>query len=195
MKTRNNTYSSFWPIVIFILIIPIFNANSYAQHRKAHKKKVVKANVIHSKKVAHHRYSHLPKRGAAFKVLHKNTKIIMYNGKKYHFHNGVYYHARGAKYIVVAPPRGIKIKHLPTGYKRIRHNGSMVFYYYGSYYRNVNNNQEFETIDPPVGAQVEDLPEGYQTTIVDGVEYHTLDDVKYKTTQSSEGHEVYEVVQ
>ena len=71
----------------------------------------------------------------------------------------------------------------------------MVFYYYGSFYTVANNSQEFEIIEPPLGIQVEDLPNGYETTLVDGVEYHTLDDVKYKSTLNNSGQEVYEVVQ
>jgi len=195
MKPSNNSITSYLVTAVLVLLISMFSSSSNAQDKKAHKKRAVKANVVHSKKVAHHRYSHLPKRGARFKVLHKDAKIVFHSGKKYHFHNGVYYHLRGSKYIAVAPPRGIKIKYLPAGYKRIRHNDSMVFYYYGSFYKNVNDNQEFEIIDPPVGIQVEDLPEGYETTIIDGVEYYTLDEVKYKTTQSTTGQDVYEVVQ
>ena len=73
--------------ILLIVLIPLIGTSSFAQNKKVQKKKVVKAKMVHSKKLAHYRYSHLPKRGSAFKVIHKDAKIIMYNGRKYQYYN------------------------------------------------------------------------------------------------------------
>ena len=95
MKFSKKSFKSFLSLSLLIVFIPLFNTSSIAQHRKAHKKKAVKAKTVHSKRMAHHRYSHLPKRGSAFKVLHNDAKTVVYNGNKYHYHNGIYYMQKG----------------------------------------------------------------------------------------------------
>ena len=54
--------------------------------------------------------------------------------------------------------------------------------------------EEYTVTEAPVGAEVDALPEGYEITTVDGVEYYTLDDAKYQAVEKEDGGIVYQVV-
>ena len=52
---------------------------------------------------------------------------------------------------------------------------------------------EYEVVSAPIGAEVDAIPEGYETEEIDGVVYYTLDDVKYME-KGTESDPVYVVV-
>ena len=159
-----------------------------AHHNKAHKKG-------HVKRHPHAHYAHLPRRGAVVSVVAKGHIGITHKGAKYKFHNGVYYQSKGpATFVVVRPPKGLTISFLPVGHKRVLVKQKTYFYYYGTFYKKTPGMEEYVVADAPVGAEVDALPEGYEITTVDGVEYYTLDDAKYQSIDKEDGEVVYKVV-
>lgn len=49
-------------------------------------------------------------------------------------------------------------------------------------------------VSPPVGAIVESIPDGYQTVVIDGETYYTVDGAQYKPVVQDNGEVWYEVI-
>ena len=186
----------FLPALILSLLF--ISGSVIAQQKKGKKhtskKAIVHHKKAHSKHTPHKHYSHHPKRGAVLKSLHASAVALQFKGKRFHYHSGIFYKANGPKYIVTRAPLGMRIKVLPANYKRFILERQAYFYYYGTFYQKAEGVNEFEVIDAPVGAVVDAIPEGYETVVVDGVEYYTLDDVRYLPKEDPHGTIGYEVV-
>ena len=195
MKTHLTKPYFFLAVIFSVLII---SDSVFAQHKGRNKQKTKKAVVhhkkTHSKHLPHTHYKHHPRRGAVVKSLNAGAVAISFKGKRFHYHNGIFYKANGPKFIVAKAPLGMRVKVLPPKYKRFILGKKTYFYYYGTFYKRSDGANEFEVIDAPVGAVVDAIPEGYETVVVDGVEYHTLDDVKYLPKENAHGSMEYEVV-
>lgn len=74
-----------------------------------------------------------PTLGTVVTTVHK-PKIIVHKGTRFHFAKGVWYKARGKKFVVSAAPIGVVIKRLPRGYKVVRHNGRKIYQFKGIRY-------------------------------------------------------------
>ena len=95
---------------------------------------------------------------------------------------------------------GLRINLLPVGYYGF-HWGNMPYYYYdGIYYRSnviVNNNVSstyYETIDPPLGARVPNLPGGAERVNINGEEYFEYKGTYYQKMYNENDEVLYEVV-
>ncbi|WP_297792073.1 DUF6515 family protein [uncultured Eudoraea sp.] len=75
-----------------------------------------------------------PKYGTVVTTLQK-PRIIVHKGVNFHFANGIWYKARGRKYVVCAAPVGIKVRHLPRGNKVVVYRGIKYHTYNGVYYK------------------------------------------------------------
>ena len=186
----------FLPAVILSLLLISESIIAQQKGRKKHaaKKVVVHHKKVHSKHVPHKHYSHHPKRGTVLKSINTGAVSIRFKENRFHYHNGVFYKPSGQKYIVARAPIGMGIKVLPPRYKRFILGKRTYFYYYGTFYQKTVGANEFEVIEAPAGAVVDAIPEGYETVVIDGVYYYTLDDVQYKPTELSNGEIGYEVV-
>jgi hypothetical protein len=120
---------------------------------------------------------------------------ITYNHRRrdYYFHNGLYYQGAPSGFAVVAAPFGLRIRVLPVGYHRVMFGAVPHFYYMGTYYRQ-NNNEEYETVEPSVGAIVPELPDhDVDEVTIDGKTFFEYDNVLYKSVVTNGGVQ-YEVV-
>ncbi|MDA3614522.1 DUF6515 family protein [Polluticaenibacter yanchengensis] len=95
---------------------------------------------------------------------------------------------------------GLRISLLPVGYYGF-HWGNMPYYYYdGIYYRSnvvLNNNVSttyYETIDPPLGARVPNLPGGAERVTINGAEYFEYKGTYYEKMYNEKDEVLYEVV-
>ncbi|MGY4490809.1 DUF6515 family protein [Pseudomonas sp. TE3610] len=79
---------------------------------------------------------------------------VPYRGGDYFYSGGYWYRPEGPRYIVVAPPRGIRTRYLPDYASEVWIGGSLLFLAAGSYYQWLDSSQEYEVVNPPV-AQVE----------------------------------------
>ena len=163
-------------------------AKAKSHHRNQQHKKA------HAKRVAHHHYKHLPKRGVVVTTLPNGVVKVKHKSGPLHYHNGVFYKPKGAASFTIArAPVGIKVKVLPQGHKKVMVQSRPYVYYYGTFYSKSKESNEYEVVAAPVGAEVDAIPEGYEMEEIDGVVYYTLDDVKYKEKES-DGEPIYEVV-
>ena len=139
-------------------------------------------------RVVHYHYRNMPRRGAIVNTIHAKALTINFRGVGFRFHTGVWYKPHRSQWIVTRPTVGIRIRVLPTGYRRIVMGPNTYYYYYGTYYAKVE--EEYEVIDTPLGAEVDSLPEGYTTVTKDGEEFYELDGVYYMPSVNEKGEEV-----
>jgi|TARA_E500000318_G_scaffold660_1_gene916 hypothetical protein len=75
-----------------------------------------------------------PKHGTVVRTV-SNPRVIVHKRTNYYYADGVWYKARGKKYVVTAVPRGVKIKTLPRGSKVVYRNGRRLYQYRGVWYK------------------------------------------------------------
>ena len=75
-----------------------------------------------------------PKHGTVVTTL-RSPKLIVHNNVRYHLADGVWYKARGKRFVVCAAPRGIRVRTLPRGYAVVKVNGRKLYKYKGVWYK------------------------------------------------------------
>ena len=143
-------------------------------------------------KVVHHHYRHLPRRGAVVATINTAALTIRFGGVGYRLYSGVWYRPQGAKWVVVRPPLGIRVRNLPVGYRRVVIGPKTYYYFYGTYY--TLNGKEYEVVEEPIGAEVYSLPEGSSSVIVNSQEYYMLDGHYYMPSVNEDGEEILVLV-
>ncbi len=74
-----------------------------------------------------------PRYGTVVTTLNK-PKIYVHGGVSYHLAGGIWYKARGNRYVVCAAPAGIKIRTLPRGHRVVFVRGKRYYKYRGVLY-------------------------------------------------------------
>ncbi|MEL6277056.1 MAG: DUF6515 family protein [Bacteroidota bacterium] len=149
--------------------------------------------VVHKKARVVTTYRGLPRRGATVTVLPRRTVVVRHGRLNYHFAGGVFYKPVGRSFVVVAPPRGIRIRTLPTGYYAFNLARKRYFYHYGTYYTAAPNGG-YVVVQAPVGARVNTLPDGYVVVNGRNGAYYKVNDDYYQAITDPDGHDYYEVV-
>ncbi|UJH67709.1 DUF6515 family protein [Allomuricauda sp. SCSIO 65647] len=75
-----------------------------------------------------------PKHGTVVTTIN-GPKVVVHKRTNYYFADGVWYRARGRKYVVCAAPIGIKVRALPRGNKIVVVNGRKLYKYKGIWYK------------------------------------------------------------
>ncbi|MBV4473789.1 DUF6515 family protein [Pseudomonas botevensis] len=75
---------------------------------------------------------------------------VPYRGQDYFYSGGYWYRPQGPRYIVVQPPRGIRIQYLPDYAREVWIGGALLFLAAGSYYAYQEATQDYEVVEPPV---------------------------------------------
>lgn len=78
---------------------------------------------------------------------------VDFGGQAYFYNNGNYFIYNGARYLLVTPPIGLKIKDLPVDKERF---GDADYYSKGIFYRKIGS--DYEVIKHPQGAIIYKLP-------------------------------------
>lgn len=86
---------------------------------------------------------------------------VPYRGQDYFFSGGYWYRPQGPRYIVVQPPRGIRIQYLPDYAREVWIGGSLLFLAAGSYYAYQEATQDYIVVEPPVQQQPQPQSQGY----------------------------------
>lgn len=120
------------------------------------------------------------------------AKQMNFRGETFHWHNGVYYHPNGKRFVVVRPPVGLRIGVLPIDCFMLTMGAVPYYYYYGTFYTTVNN--EYEVVDPPIGALVEELPSDCEEVTIDDKVYYKVDDTYYRAVVDKRNKIMFEVV-
>ncbi|MEZ1317349.1 glycine zipper family protein [Pseudomonas fluorescens] len=86
---------------------------------------------------------------------------VPYRGQDYFFSGGYWYRPLGPRYVVVQPPRGIRISYLPDYAREVWVGGALLFLAAGSYYAYQENTQDYVVVEPPVQPQPQPVSNGY----------------------------------
>jgi hypothetical protein len=74
---------------------------------------------------------------------------VPYGGRDYYYAGGYWYRPQGPRYVVVQPPRGIRVQYLPDYAREVWIGGSLLFMAAGSYYAYQQNTQDYRVVEPP----------------------------------------------
>ncbi|MGE8099306.1 DUF6515 family protein [Pseudomonas fluorescens] len=76
---------------------------------------------------------------------------VPYRGQDYFYSGGYWYRPNGPRYVVVQPPRGIRVRYLPDYAQEVWIGGALMFLAAGAYYAYEESTQEYVVVEPPVG--------------------------------------------
>ena len=184
-----NHFKKITMLVLTGLLLTVFNpADSFAQKGRDNKKEN-KAKVVSPER----QYKKLPRRGEYVSAPPKKTMVIRHGHYDYRFDDGVFYRPVGNSFVVTAPPVGIHVSILPKAASRLHYLNRPYFYYYGVFYIQLSNGG-YEVVEPPLGARVYALPDGYEIFDLDGMVYYRLGETYYKAIVEDNGNVAYEVV-
>lgn len=169
------------PIVILGISTLATNAQRHGHHKNEHN---------HAPR---YHYAKLPHWGASYKVAPKKAIVLAHHGIDYRFYNGIFYKPFNGNYIIAKAPIGIRIKTLPKEKIRFILHGKPYFYYYGTFFVASDDGDGYTTVEAPIGAKVDALPEGYNQIEKNGEIFYKFEDNYYKQiTENNE--EWFEVV-
>lgn len=77
--------------------------------------------------------------GSVFDTIPGNYVHVVYGGRNYYVHDGIFFNRVGNRYVVVKPVAGIRIATLPRGYTKVRIDGRTLYRFNDVTYRRVNN--------------------------------------------------------
>lgn len=117
---------------------------------------------------------------------------IRHKDRKYHYSKGRYYDYNN-RYIGMEPPIGYHFRSLPLGYRIIRDAAGLYYYYRGIFYIMNRDYNEYEVIDPPIGAIVFDLPYEAERVLIDGKICYQFNGTLYRRVNTRKGR-AYRVV-
>ncbi len=86
---------------------------------------------------------------------------VPYRGQDYFYSGGYWYRPQGPRYIVVQPPRGIRIQYLPDYAREVWIGGSLLFLAAGSYYAYQQATQDYVVVEPPAQQPPQPQAQGY----------------------------------
>ena len=94
---------------------------------------------------------------------------VPYRGMDYFYSGGYWYRPLGPRYVVVEPPRGIRVRYLPDYAEQVLIGGSVLFLAAGAYYAYQESTQDYEVVDAPIGSmqpqqQPQPASNGYDVT-------------------------------
>jgi hypothetical protein len=95
---------------------------------------------------------------------------------------------------VAAPPFGVRVNILPSGYFPFYTGGYPYYYSNGLFYRTVNRTRDYEVIEAPVGAEVPSLPSEARTMVIDGEKFYSVNGTYFKDAVKPNGELWYRVV-
>ncbi len=84
---------------------------------------------------------------------------VPYGGMDYFYSGGYWYRPLGPRYVVVEPPRGIRVSYLPDYAEQVWIGGSLLFLAAGSYYAFQENTQDYMVVEPPGGNPQQQQPQ------------------------------------
>jgi len=61
--------------------------------------------------------------------------LVIHKNKSFYYADGIWYKARGRRYVVCAAPNGVKVSVLPRGSKVVYVNGRRLYQYRGIWYK------------------------------------------------------------
>jgi hypothetical protein len=78
---------------------------------------------------------------------------VPYRGQDYFYSGGYWYRPQGPRYVVVQPPRGIRVSYLPDYAREVWIGGALLFLAAGAYYAYQESTRDYIVVEPPVQPQ------------------------------------------
>ncbi len=78
---------------------------------------------------------------------------VPYHGSDYFYSAGYWYRPQGPRYVVVAPPRGVRVRYLPDYAQQVWLGSALFFLAAGTYYTYEQSTQEYVVAEPPQGVE------------------------------------------
>jgi len=78
---------------------------------------------------------------------------VPYRGQDYFYSGGYWYRPQGPRYIVVEPPRGVRVRQLPDYAQQVWLGSALFFLAAGTYYTYEQNTQEYVVAQPPANVE------------------------------------------
>jgi hypothetical protein len=78
---------------------------------------------------------------------------IGWHGQDYFYSSGYWYRPQGGRYIIVEPPRGIRVHELPSFSQEVWLGSTLFFVAAGTYYMYQPDTQDYIVAAPPQGVQ------------------------------------------
>jgi hypothetical protein len=78
---------------------------------------------------------------------------VPYRGNDYFYSGGYWYRPQGPRYVVVAPPRGVRVRYLPDYAQQVWLGSALFFVAAGTYYTYEQSTQEYVVAEPPQGVE------------------------------------------
>ena len=75
-----------------------------------------------------------PKHGTVVTTI-SNPRVVVHKRTSYYVADGIWYRARGKRYVVCAAPIGFKVTKLPRTHRVVRVNGRTLYKYRGVWYK------------------------------------------------------------
>ncbi|WP_017476231.1 DUF6515 family protein [Pseudomonas sp. PAMC 26793] len=86
---------------------------------------------------------------------------VPYRGQDYFFSGGYWYRPQGPRYVVVAPPYGIRVQYLPDYAREVWVGSALFFLAAGAYYTYEESTQQYVVVEPPPAAPApQPVPQG-----------------------------------
>ncbi|MHC8385319.1 DUF6515 family protein [Pseudomonas sp. LB3P14] len=86
---------------------------------------------------------------------------VPYRGQDYFYSGGYWYRPLGPRYVVVQPPRGIRVHYMPDYAREVWIGGALLFLAAGSYYAYEESTQDYVVVEPPVQPQPQPVSNSY----------------------------------
>lgn len=122
---------------------------------------------------------------------YRNSPPIGYGRGGYWGNHNYYHYNRGYYSSYYYPRIGFSIGILPYGYYPFYYGDFQYYYSDGLFYQYDNN--QYTVVEPPVGAEVKELPEKAQSIVINGQQYYELNGVYYQPVTKDDGTLVYQV--
>lgn len=89
---------------------------------------------------------------------------VPYRGNDYFYSGGYWYRPQGPRYVVVAPPHGVRVRYLPDYTQQVWLGSALFFLAAGTYYTYEQSTNEYIVAEPPQGAEPVYSPQQSQQT-------------------------------
>jgi len=123
--------------------------------------------------------------------IYRNSPRVGYGHGGYWGNHNYYHYNRGYYRSYYYPRLGFSIGVLPYGYYPFFYADYQYYYSDGLFYQYDNN--EYTVVEPPIGAEVKELPEKAQSIVINGQQYYELNGVYYQPVTKDDGSTVYQV--
>jgi hypothetical protein len=122
---------------------------------------------------------------------YRSSPRVGYGHGGYWGNHNYYHYNRGYYNSYYYPRLGFSIGILPYGYYPFYYGDFQYYYSDGLFYQYDNN--QYTVVEPPVGAEVKELPEKAQSIVINGQQYYELNGVYYQPVTKDDGTVVYQV--